>query len=196
MPRYFRLLSMGNDQDKRLAFLDTEPIELAEHGYRLAIGESMADLYPAVVRMAMQPESPGLKLSSLLGNLMGYLIVDTPMKRVLADAVGPDSSVEFFPFQLINHKGRLHSTNYVIVNPVGHVDCLDHGASQITYAPSDPGVCLSVERYVLDGTRLDPSRRLFRLASTPREYFIDEGIAAHLQSIGASNVFLDEVDVR
>lgn len=193
--RYFRLLPMGDEQDKTLAFLDAEPIELAEHGYRLAIGQPMEPFYPSRVRMEMQPESPGLKLATLLGNLMGYLIVHQSAKELIESMEGA-GNVEYFNFQLANHKGRLHSADYWIVNPLGAVDCLDRAASDVTWAPSDPTRCLSVNRCVLLADRIPEGHHLFRIPEDVREYFIDEMLAARMKEMRFTNVYLDEVEVH
>jgi hypothetical protein len=195
MARYFLLHPMGNDQDKSLAFLDVEPPELGEHGYRLAVGKTMQPFYPSSVRFQLQPESPGIRLEDLLGNLMGYLIVREGVKRTIEENVAADG-VEFFPFVLVNHRRRVHATNYWIVNPIGSIDCVNRDGSEIVYSVSSPEIPLEIKKFLFDERRLDPSRHLFRVPDDPRQYFISEKLAALLQDRGVSNLFVEEIETR
>ena len=73
-------------------------------------------------------------------------------------------NVEYLPITIRNHKGKVASTEYCIVNPVGLVDALDLKASQPRYNSMNKDQIDGVEKLVLDPGRIDPKRKVFRLA--------------------------------
>ena len=79
--------------------------------------------YPAKARVTLRAENPGIKLSGLLRNTKNFLIGSSAAKDVVT-RLCPDQEVEFLAFTLINHKGRVHSSDYWFINPIGGLDCL------------------------------------------------------------------------
>jgi hypothetical protein len=193
--RYFIIETLGDDQDTKLAFIDTPPEDLGVYEYCLARGERIGERYPADARIYLQRKSPGIKLSSLIGNTRNYLIVNTEVKAVILDFCGA-SNLEVLPFTLFNHKKRVHSTEYSIINPIGYVDCVNHAASDIRYLSTDPSKIVAVRKFVLNPANLANAPDLFRVAEDREKYFISERIAKVWQEHNFSNIFLTEVDQR
>lgn len=190
--RYFEINTLGDDQDRSLAFADRGVEDCPDAG-RMAAGDPIGAKYPADPRIYLQIESPGLKLPSLLGNTAGYLIVSTPMKTILeAFDLG---RVELLPFALYDHRKRLFSKDYWIVNPVGTVDCVSRDASEIEYLPEDPERIVTVTRFVLDSKRLQAAPDLFRVPEDPYHYFVSERIPAAWHGKGFTNLYLEEIEV-
>lgn len=190
--RYFSLLSLGNDQDRSLVFLDREPDELAEHGYRLAQGKTMRALYPDTVSFVMQPQSPGIKLSTLIGNTLNLLIVHEAMKSLIESTkAGP---IELWPTRILNHKGRLHASDYWIANPIGSIQCIDFKRSEISYSDASPGRILSIDRLVLVGNQLKDAPDLFRVPDFS-DCIVSERLVRAMQGRGFTNIYFVEHDV-
>src|SRR5207302_1272588 len=105
---------------------------------------------------------PGIKLASLLGNTQSYLIVNTEVKNVIVEHCTL-SELEVLPFTLYNHKKRIHSSDYWIVNPIGYLDCVNRAASNIRYLSTDPTKIVAVRKFVLDTKRLENAPDLFRV---------------------------------
>lgn len=190
--RYFEINTLGNDQDRVLAFLDRGVEDCPDSG-RLAAGEAVGADYPADARIYLQPESPGLKLSSLLGNTVGYLVIDTPMKTILEKL--DLRRTELLPFSLYDHRKRLRSKEYWIVNPVGTVDVVDRRASDIELLPDDPSQIVVVNRFVFDAKKLAHAPDLFRVPEEPQHYFVSERVPASWHGQGFTNLYLEEIDV-
>jgi hypothetical protein len=102
-----------------------------------------------------------------------------------------DQRIEYLPFTLINHKGRIHSTDYFIVNPIGALDCLDKQASTIEYM--EDGRIIAVISYVLDPNKLTDAPDLFRIKEWPRKYVISERLASAFTESNFTNIILQEI---
>jgi hypothetical protein len=193
--RYFLLNTLGDDQDRSLAFIDSPPEDLGLFSYCMARGEPIGSRYPEDARVYLKAKSPGIKLSSLLGNTESYLIVNKAMKEVIR-ATAKGSEIEYLPFALYNHKKRVHSQDYWIINPIGSVDCVNRASSEIKYSSSDPEKIVSVRKYVLDSAKLANAGDLFRVPESLSRYFISERLAKAFQEQAFTNVFLFDVDQR
>lgn len=191
--RYFEINTLGNDQDRALAFLDRGVEDCPDPG-RLAAGEPMGPDYPAGARITLQLESPGLELPSLLGNAVGYLVLNTAMKAILERfTLGP---IELLPFALHDHRRRLMSRDYWIVNPLGTVDCVDREASDIELFPEDPTQIVAVNRFAFSAAKLAGAPDLFRVPEDPYHYFVSERIPEAWHGQGFTNLYLEEIEVR
>ncbi len=72
--------------------------------------------------------------------------------------------VEFWPFTLINHKGREHSKNYRFVVPVQQFDAIHEALSEIDRTKN--GIVIGVDRLVLDNEKLNNAPDMFRVNDT------------------------------
>jgi hypothetical protein len=188
--RYFEINTLGNDQDRSLAFADAGVQDLDNDG-RLMMGDPVGVDYPADPRIYLQLQSPGLKLPSLLGNTAGYLILADGMKRIMEQFnLG---AIELLPFSLYNHKKRLASKDYWIANPLGTFDCVDRRASKIKYLDGDPTQIVSVEELVLDPRKVAGAPDLFRVPEARSRYLVSERIPAAWHGNGFTNLYLIEL---
>jgi|SRR5579871_259369 len=193
--RYFIIETLGDDQDSKLAFIDSPPEDLGLYDYCMARGEPIGDRYPAEARIYLKPKSPGIKMSSLIGNTQSYLIVNTEMKNVILEYC-PRCNIETLSFSLYNHKKRVHSDDYWIINPIGYVDCVNRAASDIRYLSSDPTKVVAVRKFVLEPKRLESAPHLFRVPEDREKYIISEHLAKAFQERNFSNIFLIEIDQK
>lgn len=185
---------MGDFQNRRLVFIDRPPSDLRGYDYKPSVGERAAEHYPEDARITLQPESPGLQLADLLGNALKYLIVSSRVKELIAThEVG---EIEMLPFTLYNHKGRVHSTDFCVVNPIGTFDCLDRTASDIRYVEDGDSSSdiVKVHTYVFDGAALADAPDLFRIPEDLQEYFVSERLARALHQAQCSNVFIHRIE--
>jgi len=191
--RFFIINTLGDDQDMTLAFINTPPEHIGLPGYCLSIGERIGERYPADAKIYLQPKSPGLQLCSLIGNTRSYLIVNTEVKDVILEHGSP-SDLEVQPFTLYDHKKRILSSDYWIVNPIGYLDCVNRTASTIRYLSTDPNKIVAVRKFVLNTNRLESAPDLFRVPEDPKKYFISARLGKAFQDRKFTNVFLIEVD--
>ena len=75
-----------------------------------------------MLKFSCSQKNPGVKLPSLIGNTISYLIVNAEMKDTIIEYCPEDEvDIEILPFTLINHKKRVHSKDYWIINPIGYI---------------------------------------------------------------------------
>lgn len=115
---------------------------------------------PASLRM--DPERPyHTILEDNVANIHNLLVVSDRLKRFLEQrGLG---SVEYLPAVLVDHKGRDVRREYFIVHPIEPVEALDLAASGAAWSEIDPESIDTVEHLVVDETKVDPGRGLFRL---------------------------------
>lgn len=155
----------------------------------------MKDEYPdgiSEVTVRLGDDYPGLVLPSIIGNVDGLLMCSNEVKDVILEHdVG---EIEVVPFVLLNHRGRVHSRDYVFVNPVGTVDCLNLSACDI-FRHTD-GTIGRIDKFVLDANKTGIIRELFRPQEDPGEYFFSEKLAFALQSREFTNLYLRELEIK
>jgi hypothetical protein len=194
--KYFFIDTLG-EGGTEWAVLDTPPAALGLSYYRPADGSPMGDQYPEDVELVMSKKYPGVRLGSLLGNTLGYLIVDGEMRKTI-EAHSAGAEIEYLPFTLRDPKGRVRSEDYTIVNPIGVVDCLNLDASEVIYLdePGDEyhGSVVDVETYVLDPKKLEGAPALFRVKERPDAYVVNEKLAKAFEKSGFANVVLTVIE--
>lgn len=152
----------------------------------------MGDDYPESVRFIMQPGCPGIRLATLIGNSVNYLIVHKAFVDIVKNT--NCGEIEFWPMEIINHKGRCHSRDYWIINPIGTIDCMDEQASQVTHSKSTPGRLLSIEKLVLREDRLANAPDIFRVRDH-LDVIIRSTLGKLIQGHGFTNIYLEEHEV-
>jgi uncharacterized protein DUF1629 len=193
--KVFRLEILGNNKDKTLAFINDAPDGVGLHRSKLARGGRIGENYPKNAKIQLQPRKPGRKLCSFIGNTQSMLVVSTAVKDLLVSASGAD--LEVLKFTLYDQKNRELSTDYWIVNPIGHIDCVDRSASEIEYLdePGDAyhGKVVGVDKFVLDGSKVEKAPSLFRVPEDRAQYFFKEPLADEIRKQGFTNFVLEEI---
>ena len=97
--------------------------------------------------------------------------------------------IEYLPFDLHDHRKRLLSKDYVIVNPIGTFDCLDLKASKIFI-----GIRTSRRRRAwfihpsLSAGKLQNAPPLFRIREEPSDLVISYDLAKDLKESNLTNL--------
>jgi hypothetical protein len=194
--KFFRLWLRGNTDDKSLAFVRDLPSGLGLYDNCMRSGERIGDHYPANLKVRLDKRSPGIKLQALLGNTLSYLMLNTEAKDVILGVC--KCEIEVLPFVLYNHKNRIHSKDYWILNPIGTIDCVNRAASNIQYSKDDGtkiiGVGLTPGSLVFDPKKLAKAPDLFRVPEEPARMFISQTLAQAIKArnLNASNILLVE----
>lgn len=193
--RFYHLDTLGDPGDASLCFLEGTPQGSGVHYVRLARGYPAAEFVPRRLTMQLQDQNEGLGLPSLVGNTNSFLIVEAAMHAVIADHLaGSDGALETFPFTLLDHKGRVHSEDYVLLNPLGTHDAVHDAASDIEYFNGQRDKVVAIRRIVLDRSKLDAVPPLFRLDIRRTEYIVAETLAEAFAEHGFTNVVLREIE--
>lgn len=186
--RFFLVDTMAA-ASRDFCFLREVPDGTDDLSYRMATGHRMGADWPTDARVRMSPDKPGIVLPSVIGNTNAFLIVHADLKQVIAAArVG---EIEWLPLSIVDHKQRIASSAYWIVNPIGTVDCIDRAASTIEWLDDE---IVDVEEYVFDAARVADAPALFRIGGTPRTYVMSEELASRCLAIDPTNLVLTPVE--
>jgi hypothetical protein len=185
--RFFSL-NLIPSEDPGLAFLDGVPEGTRAVRYKMSKGYAMGADYPADARIYMSEEYPGFKLASFIGNTESLLILSTQVKEAIEQFGVPQ--VEYLPVAIYNHKRRLASSDYFIVNPLGTLDCLHLEKSVIKYSGTD---VIAVKKMVLDVRKVATPPGLFRVKEHPYTYVFSEPLIAKLIPLKPTNLYFNEL---
>jgi hypothetical protein len=148
--------------------------------------------YPQDAKIFMSDEEPGIEIPDLVPNTGLMLIVSKRLKEGI-EAVnrGP---IQYLPLSIYNHKKRLASSDYFIVNPLGTVDVLDTSASEIEYLD---GEIVGITKYVLDAKKIVHAPDIFRIKENPETYVVSERVLGEWRKIAPkpTNITFDFLDV-
>jgi hypothetical protein len=190
--RYFRLQILGDESDRERIIVDQPPEDLDGWDFCMVQGKRIGERYPADAKVQLRDEYPGIKLTDFISNTVCHLIVSTRMMTAIKEHER-NAEVEYLPLAIYNHRKRLHSDQYWIVNPIGATDCLDLQKSDVMRG-NETGEITFVEAYVFLEQRLQPDPpSILRVKETPWEYFVDESTARAFHAMRASNVQVDMV---
>jgi hypothetical protein len=195
--KFFNIYTLGDPNDESLCMLDSFVEGLGRDDWKLTSGERFGADYPEDARIYVRPERRGRKLCSLIGNTHSMLVVSSVFKEAIErHCQGVD--IEYLPFTLYDHRKRVLSRDYFIINPIGSIDCLDERASGIKYSQS--GKPLTPRTLVLDRNKVKDAPQLFRVKQKPNEYVIGVELGREMFDLGLTNIiwarlpFSDELE--
>ncbi|MGE3171970.1 MAG: DUF1629 domain-containing protein [Planctomycetota bacterium] len=193
-PTFFELQTLGDSNDERNAFADDYVVGLEDEDWKTGFGRTTAAEWPPDAVVKLRSDS-GRRLTDVLGNAKNTLMV-SPKARAVFERALHGVQVEYLPFALLDHRGRQLAPDYVIVNPIGAIDCLDLGASDVVRDARDAAKVRMVNRAVLARAKVGRTPALFRIAEDPTSYVIHAGLRDALLAAGCSNVVVRELEVR
>ncbi|WP_144429576.1 imm11 family protein [Myxococcus hansupus] len=192
--KFYAVNTLGDFGNEDLCLLREFVDGIGMHAWKVSKGESLRSVYPADAKIFMTPDSPGIKLCSLIGNTDSMLVAAPELRATIEKH--RQSDVEYLPFTLYDHRKRVHSRDYVIINPLGTFDCLDFKASQIIWDDEDPDEIIRINKRVLSREKVEQAPALFRIDRDSSNYVVNEALAAELHERKFSNVTLVELPVR
>jgi hypothetical protein len=141
-------------------FCVVKPPTGIKKAYQLDEGISRADGWPSDVTCRMSPDHP--KDIELTDNLYGsgLAVISGRLKAALTEE--RVNHVEFLPLTILNHKGRVASANYAIMNPLDVCDCIDIGKSGVKWNPIDTESIMSCERLAIKEETVPADWKVFR----------------------------------
>jgi hypothetical protein len=186
--QYYIINMLGRSRKEKYCFTACFPKGLYDTNFNLEYGGSLKEVYPAnpfdVVMRLDEDHPKHIKKGSFIGNPDNYLMVDRPVVEELRQYVLGE--VEFWPFTLLDHSGRVHSRDYCFVSPVFPFDALHPEKSEIE-RDSD-GTVVGVDSIVLDKNKLENAPDLFRINDI-RRFAFSEPLAKNLEEKFSNVVF-------
>lgn len=169
--KYYLLKTLAQTNPE-FCILDSYPEGMGLKTWKLNKGVELQEgEYPQDAKIFMSDEVPGIELPDLVPNTGHMLIISRRLKDGMSAVNrGP---VQHLPLAIYNHKKRLASSDYFIVNPLGTLDVLDTSASEIKY---HDGQVVKVKKYVLDPRKIVQAPDVFRIKENPEAYVVSERV--------------------
>jgi len=182
----------NEDIDSRYCFIDAG----------VSVGTQIETGVPALPRMTeleedaldleMDEDSGGLELPDYVGNDNNLLTLRRGCAEAIAEGfdLGPH---ELLAARLINDKERVHADDYVVVNLIGLLECLDTVNSDMDGDPDDPAVII-MGKWYLKAAKVPPERDLFRVKGVIG-YIFSERLVDFIRDQGFTNLNFIPVQV-
>jgi hypothetical protein len=132
----------------------------AEKLYQLKRGISRFEGWPSGVVCEMRDEFPrDIQLADNM-NAAGYKVISNSIKNMLVRE--ESNNVEFLPISILNHKGRVASRDYFILNPLGTYNCIDLDGSGVKWNTIKKDLIVSCTQLVLMDDMIPVAHKIFR----------------------------------
>jgi len=170
-------------------------IENVKFSHKLVEGHAYGNTFPADATLCMSPHFK--RDTKLVDDVMNADDLKVCSKRLVGFLKSKHlDNVEYLPVTILDHKGKVASKEYSVVNLVGLQDAIDMKASVPTLNAFNHKVD-AVEQLIFISSRIDPKAKLFRFAGLTRPVIIEKSLADDLMAqsfVGLS--FLDPSTVR
>ncbi len=179
------------DVGERFCVLDG--IQHVRDEYQLSKGISRAHDFPqnACFHMAARHRKY-VALADNISNLSRSLVVSRKLKEFVEARKPRD--VEFLRISIFDHKKKLASDEYFIINPFRVVDCIDKEKSRYRWNNIDPEKMSSCTKMVLKPEALDPELLLFRPRHLEYYVLVHPELAKALEDEGFTGLRFTPID--
>lgn len=158
-----------------------------EDMWELLDGIPRASTFPTDANYTMHPDFPyNTLLTDNLINRDLLIVVSARLKAFLEARVL--EKVEYLPVTIMNHKNRPASRDYFIVHPVYPLDCLQLEHCEPKWSEIDTEAIERLKRLVIDESKLDPKRALFRPKSFYRVTLVRHELADAIDGAGFTGI--------
>lgn len=185
-------------KDPAFCGIQNLPDALNPLSWKLAEGRSVVKQYPPAVQLKMADRYPGIIVPDFIYNVVACTLVSEAAKDLLEQHARAD--IEFLPFTLLNHKGRVARERCFIANVLGVVDCVDPTRTSATPSKMEKGTYLFLNKLELDMKKVPETARIMRLKQLPSVMIVHEALRAVLQERGMTGLgFIElgeECDIR
>ncbi len=156
-------------------------------------GQPLLGTFPLGPAFRMNPDFPDeVVLPDNVGNSLQVALISKRFADVLKEE--GTRSVEYLPLKILDQMGRLAADSYVIVHPVGLVDCIDLSLSVYKPSRAVEGNIDKVKKLVIDGTRVPSGRNLFKLQGYGEPIVIRRSLAEAIEKRGFTGFGWIEID--
>jgi len=156
-------------------------------------GVSRSDNWPDDISCRMSKEYP--KQIRLADNLdaLGLVVISQRLKTMV-EAKASKNRIEYLPVRLINHKGRVASKDYWILNPLDIWDCIDVDKSGVTWNKIDPTTITSCDQLVLKPRAIPPHFVMFRMKYWPKNIVVKRSLIEEAAETGFTGIDSLEIE--
>lgn len=168
-------------------------IQNVEDDYELSKGVSRAQRFPKDACFHMDPKyKKYVALADNIDNLNRFLVVSRRLKEFIESKSPPD--VEYLRVSIINHKKKVASDEYFIINPLRVIDCIDKEKTRILWNNIDPEKISACSDVVLHPEALDDSLLLFRPKHLEYYVMVHPDFAREIEGAGFTGLRFTDLD--
>jgi hypothetical protein len=162
--------------------------------WELSDGISRAGDFPDDASFKMSENWPhNTVLVDNLENKQRVIVASSRLVAFLQARAIP--KIEYLPVTILDHKTRpAAGGEYSIVHTIDPVDCLDSEASKVTWDELDEDCIESLEQLVLDESRIDVDRELFRVKHYTNVAIAHRNLATAIDEAGFTGIRWVELD--
>lgn len=197
MIQFYQLDPLGDLNDDSVVFIEDYVKGQEMQDWRTGHGHPAMYSWPEDATIVLRKTS-GRKLTDLLGTIKNTLFASKRL-RELIELHCQDVAIEYLPFTLCDHRGRVISNEYSIINPLGTLDVVNTEASDIEWDDEDPNKALLVETIVLSAEKLKKLERipaLFRVKEDPASYIMTYDPIEKIYHGNFKGVYWDKLEVK
>ncbi|MEW5802447.1 MAG: DUF1629 domain-containing protein [bacterium] len=170
-----------------------EDLRNVDDSYELTRGVSRSDGFPKEACFTMDASHPKeIKLADTIYTLDNLLVISRQLKEFIESKT--PSFIEFLPVTLFNHKGRVASKDYFILNPFHLQDCIDKDKSELVWNEIDPELISNCFQLIVIPDRIDTSFLLFRPKYMPTVVMVRRDLAEEIAEKGFTGIDFVELD--
>ncbi len=162
------------------AVITEHPEDIDIDAFEFDEGMSLQARFPQPALYQMSSLFPDSRiLYDLQSNTMGLLVASQRLQTVFESA--GEGKIEFLPIQLMNHRGKIESDQYAIVNVLDVIDCMNHNESIVEYSSLDPEELITIKKLVLDESKIPPQIHLFRLKQDKTLSIVSDSVKSRVE---------------
>ncbi|WP_141617125.1 DUF1629 domain-containing protein [Myxococcus sp. AB036A] len=180
--QYFIITEIESDES---CLIDELPRPLDKKFWMATKGVRMGNEYTSGVRLKMSRDG-GLGIPDYIPNTLLLPMVSDKLKSLLEKEAGVE--IEFLPFSLYNHKGRVAAEACFIANVIGTHECVDAAKTRGEKSIISPGQFEALSQLTLDSAKVPSDAKLFRVNVFPRALIIRDDLRATLEREGITGI--------
>ena len=168
-------------------YCQLESIENFADSFKLKKGISVANEWPDDVQFQMDMGlKKQIKLPDLVENMSSVLVVSPKLRDFLIKE--KVSNLEFLPVTILNHKGRVATDDYLVMNTLGVQDCIDKDKSKITWNKIVTDQITDIENLTIIESNIEKDAQIFRAKGLVDVLFVREDLANKIVADGFDTV--------
>lgn len=162
MSNYF-ILHESDEEEFCVADADRDTVD--QFMVQLRKGEQVGKIDLPEIKYRMDPDFDGIKVSDFINSGFPWFMVTEKAKQIIEDNATVE--IEYMPFTLLNHKGRVAAENCYMLNVIGQVDCVDRDKTEATDSFFTQGEFDTIRKLYLLEDKIPADKNLFRLWAKP-----------------------------
>ncbi|AZZ93184.1 hypothetical protein EUZ85_21650 [Hahella sp. KA22] len=192
--KYYLFDFLGDTSNENYCFTSKTP-DGGVDSYDLIAGFRLSDEYPDCIEdvyWRIGDNFVGLELASYIGNTHRILAFNKSAANLITSTA--QSEIEIIPFTLLDCKGKIHSKDYVFINPVGSIDRINWRETVCNRRKN--GDVSNYKKLVLDKKKSDNLPHIFRIQYLTAEYIFSETLVNALLNADHTNLVFSEIEIH